>query len=64
MIRKDIYICEVCKSEWDKEEEALRCENSHCKPEEIIDVGYRYRSEIPNYIKVKMSNGEVAEYRN
>lgn len=57
-----MYICEICESEWEKKEDALRCESCHCKPVEILDYKYKYRCEIPDYIEVRMSNGETAKY--
>ncbi len=64
MKEETVYICEICGNECSRKEEALRCENSHCKPKEIIDFMYKYRSEVPACIKVKMSNGKIVEYRN
>lgn len=64
MRKESIYICDICDAEYESEEKAIQCENSHCKPESIVAYKYRYRSEYPNVIIVKMLDGKIMEYRN
>lgn len=60
-----IYRCEKCGSQFNTEEAALRCEENHGVPVEIIDKKYKYEDMIygyPRSIEVKMSNGKTCEY--
>lgn len=60
------YICECCGVDYDREEDAKRCEASHIKPVKIVKADYEYRfSEMPNTpvsVTVKFENGMEREY--
>lgn len=60
------YICECCGVDYDREEDAKRCEASHIKPVKIVKADYEYRfSEMPNTpvsVTVKFENGVEREY--
>lgn len=60
------YICECCGVDYDREEDAKRCEASHIKPVKIVKEDYEYRfSEMPNTpisVTVEFENGIEREY--
>lgn len=60
------YICECCGVDYDREEDAKKCEASHIKPVKIVKADYEYRfSEMPNTpvsVTVKFENGMEREY--
>ena len=54
------YICECCGVDYDREEDAKRCEASHIKPVKIVKADYEYRfSEMPN-TPVSVTNTQAA----
>lgn len=66
MKKKVLYTCDVCHADYDDEELAKACENSHAKNLEIVD--YRYNAltaynRFPTYIVVKADDGEKRVYR-
>lgn len=62
MREQKVYVCEICESEWENKENALQCESCHCQPVEILDYKYKFRSETPDCIEIRMSNGEIVKY--
>lgn len=57
-----IYICDICNNELDSKEDAIRCENNHCKLDKIVKYKYRCGSKYPTKITVRMSDGTIMEY--
>ena len=71
-----LYQCELCKTQFAKEDDAISCEKSHVKPmncKSIVNMkfhrGHGQRSAFgneknyPDWIEIKMEDNEVVRYR-
>lgn len=63
MKRIEIFECEVCKSRFESEEEALQCEKEHveCKYISKVVYGDAY-GKYPSSFVVMMEDGNEVEY--
>lgn len=66
MIKQTKYICEGCGVDYDREEDAKKCEASHIKPVKIVKVDYEYTlygtANTPVSVTVEFENGMELEY--
>lgn len=67
MKEKRVYICELCKTEYAKEQDAMECEAFHQLPKKIIGKRYvNMRKDAcvaPLEITMQMENGDAYTYR-
>lgn len=58
------YICEYCGVDYDREEDAKRCEASHIKPVKVVKADYKYIGiqNLPVSVTVEFENGAEREY--
>ena len=58
------YVCEVCHSEYDTAEKAIRCECYHKGiPGFFIEsAGYDKNGKYPNYLNVRFEDGRSYHY--
>lgn len=67
MKEKRVYICELCRTEYAKEQDAMDCEAYHLSPKKIIDKRYvnmrKDQCRAPLEITVEMVNGEKYIYK-
>lgn len=63
MKENHFYVCEICKREYQKKQDALECEGSHIRPTEIIEYFYNAFGSYPNDIRVEMEDGVVLCYK-
>ena len=66
MKKLELYVCEICNTQYNEKNKAIECEKSHKIPTGC--VGSRYRAMKSNYqgypdrIKVTFNDGSVIEY--
>lgn len=68
MKKVQIYVCDVCGTNYTNKEECQECENHHTRPVRIFDGTYLSKKccpwqHVPVMLKVEFDNGEIAEYR-
>lgn len=63
MTKKEVFICDICGTNYSKEKQALDCEKTHYKCTEIIKAKYEPNCYYPDEIKVKFSNNISGRYR-
>ena len=67
MKRIELYVCEVCSTQYKSKDEADRCEKSHYTPQKIIHCRYLPFNEVekgyPVRIDVQFEDGAVLRYR-
>ena len=60
------YICECCGVDYDREEDAKRCEASHIKPVKIVKADNAYTIfaglNTPVSVTIEFENGVEREY--
>lgn len=64
MKKQTKYICEGCGVDYDREEDAKRCEARHIKPVKVVKADYKYIG-IQNLsvsVTVEFENGAEREY--
>ena len=57
------YECTQCGNRNDDAEVIAKCEATHLKPIEIVDVTYRHGAPVPDTIKIKLSDNQAKTYR-
>ncbi len=61
------YVCEICKTEYAKEQDAMDCEAYHLLPKKVIDKRYvnmrKDACRAPLEITMQMENGDAYTYR-
>lgn len=64
MKKQTKYICEGCGVDYDREEDAKKCEASHIKPVKVLKANYEYigGKNLPVSVTVKFENGAEREY--
>lgn len=67
MKKIELYACEVCGTQYAERQRCKECEGSHKKPLEIVGANYLSLGQngkgYPHKIRVKMSDGQLVEYR-
>ena len=67
MKRVDLYICEVCGTEYADKAQCKRCEKGHKEPKEITGIHHKPLTKdatgYPESIDVQMSDGKTVEYK-
>ena len=58
------FRCEICGNTFDSAEKCQICENSHIKPESIIEhpESYGVWQPYPDMIGIRFADGNTAEY--
>ena len=67
MVVMEKYLCEVCRTEYAKREDAMACEKSHKIPLSIVRVRHMTKAQngtgYPVAITVRMSDGKDITYK-
>lgn len=66
MKKIDLYVCEICGTQYKEKEKCQECEKNHIRPVQIIDEKYMPKNcngEYPIYIVVKMEDGKTIMYK-
>lgn len=63
MTKKEMYVCDICHTDYHNEKDALLCEKSHLKCVKITDTKYNALFKLPHKIEVEFSDGTKRWYR-
>lgn len=63
MTKKELYVCEICHTDYRNKEDALQCEKDHLKCAKITDTRYNAHFKLPHKIEVEFSDGTKHWYR-
>ena len=66
MKKIELYICEICATQYKDKVDCQNCEKSHVKPVQIIAQKYMPKNcngEYPVHITVEMKDGKLITYR-
>ena len=67
MIHKTLYVCELCKTEYNSELSAMNCEKHHINPKSVKALRFNAMNDdscpAPIMVTVRMCNGEEYVYR-
>ena len=66
MKKIDLYVCEICGTQYKEKAKCQECEKTHVRPVQIIDEKYMAKNcngEYPIYIMVKMEDGKTITYK-
>lgn len=63
MTKKEMYVCDICHTDYHNEKDALLCEKSHLKCVKITDTKYYALFKLPYKIEVEFSDGTKRWYR-
>ena len=56
------YVCEACDAEYELEEDALECEESHIHTAGISEEFFDCGDDVPKALDVNMTDGSVLRY--
>lgn len=67
MKEQKLYVCEFCNTQFKDKESALKCENNHHTPREMIK-SYYYRADCqqdgyPKKIEIMFDDGKTLIYK-
>ena len=63
MKTKTLYTCEICNTDYNTEEEAEKCEQTHRTVDAISKVIYGNKCLYPSSITVTFDDGKVLEFK-
>lgn len=66
MTKKELYTCDICRTDYANKKDAMKCEKSHVKVKEIDSCRYLNASQngkCPQSIIVKMEDGIGVAYK-
>ena len=67
MKKVELYLCEMCGTQYNDKVKCEECEKSHKKPIEIFESKYLpyavNHKGYPQSLEVKMSDGKIITYR-
>lgn len=63
MKTKVLYTCEICNTDYAKEEDAKKCESEHSKYTKIVGARYTAHYQYPHQIEIKFADGASKWYK-
>ena len=63
MKQKTLYTCEVCHTDYNDPDAAVKCEKSHNAADSIVSCKFLAHSEFPERVQIKFKNGKRVEYK-
>lgn len=66
MKKLELYVCEVCGTQYKEKVECQNCEKSHIRPVQITGEKYMAKNcngEYPVHITVRMADGKSITYK-
>lgn len=63
MTKKELYVCDICHTNYCVKEDALECEKEHLNCTKVTDARYNAHFKLPHKIEVEFSDGTKHWYR-
>lgn len=63
MTKKELFTCDICRTDFNSKEKAIACENSHEMAEKVKDMRFRPNENHPDKVLLKFTDGIEIWYR-
>lgn len=63
MTKKELFTCDICRTDYANKADAMKCEKDHTVSTVIKDFRYHAHEKYPHKIEVKFTDGHTIWYR-